>query len=260
MPYNLKDLSRAVLEKRADLGIAFDADGDRVGFLDEKGRFIFADEILLLLARDILAEDRGKKILFDVKCSQLLFEFLPQWGGIPLMHKTGHGSIKDTLRQDPKVVFGGEVSGHFYFIKDYFKIDDGFYAAAYVLRLLSEFDGPLSKMFSFVPPRIRTPEIKLPCPDEVKFQVVDKITQEFSPKYEVVTTDGVRVLFDDQSWGLIRASDTAPYLTVRVEGLTKRRVLEIKNIFADALEKCPEVADKLNRNQVYSLTGKLGYL
>lgn len=260
MPYNLKTLSRVVTEQGADLGIAFDADGDRVGFVDEKGDFVFADEVLLLLAKDILSKNKGKKILFDVKCSQLLFELLPRFGGVPLMHKTGHGSIKDTLRKNPDVVFGGEVSGHFYFVKDYFKIDDGFFAAASVLKLLSEFDGPFSAMFSFIPKRIRTPEIKLPCADEVKFKVVARVAKKLSQEYRVITVDGVRVMFDDKSWGLIRASDTAPYLTVRVEALSEERAIEIKNILAETLEKYPEVRDKLDRKRVYSLTGKLGYV
>lgn len=260
MPYNLKDLSQAVREKKADVGIAFDADGDRVGFVDEKGEFVFADEILLLLAKDILAGNKGKKILFDVKCSQLLFELLPKFGGVPLMHKTGHGSIKDTLRKNPNIILGGEISGHFYFVKDYFKIDDGFFAAAKVLELLSRFDGPFSSMFSFIPQRVRTPEIKLPCADEAKFKVVEQITEEFAKKYKVITVDGARVMFGKQCWGLIRASDTAPCLTIRVEALTAEKALEIKNILADVLEKHPEIKDKLDRKRVYSLTGKLGYL
>lgn len=259
-PCNLEDLAKKVIEKGADIGIAFDADGDRAGFVDEKGEFIFADDILLLLAKDVLLRNKGKKILFDVKCSELLPELLPQFGGIPFMHRTGHAPIKDTLRQDPDVILAGEVSGHFFFVKDYFKIDDGFLAAAKILQLLSEFDSPFSAMFSFIPKRVRTPEIKLPCPDEVKFEVVTKITKEFSQRYKVITIDGARIMFDDKSWGLIRASNTAPYLTVRVEALTEERVMEIKNVLADVLEKYPQIRDRLDRKHVYSLTGKLGYV
>jgi phosphomannomutase/phosphoglucomutase len=259
-PCNLEDLSKEVRKRKADLGIAFDADGDRVGFVDEKGNFIFADETLLILAKNILERNKGKKILFDVKCTQLLLEMLPQFGGIPLMHRTGHGPIKDTLRKDPEIILAGEVSGHFFFVKDYFKIDDAFWAAANVLKLLSEFDGTFSSMFAFIPKRVRTPEIKLPCEDRTKFKVVEKITEEFSKRYKVISLDGARIMFGSSSWGLIRASNTAPYLTVRVESVSEKRAIEIKNVLADTLEKYPEVRGKLDRKHVYSLTGRLGYI
>ncbi|GAJ09980.1 unnamed protein product, partial [marine sediment metagenome] len=186
-PMNMEDLSRAVVDKKAEIGVAFDADGDRVGFVDEMGTFVSADDILLLLSRDILLRNKGKKILYDVKCSQLLDEMIPQFGGVPIMHQTGHGAIKDTLRKDTNVIFGGEESCHFYFVENYFKFDDGFYAAAEVLRLLSESGGSFSNLLSFIPKRVRTPEIKLPCADEIKVEVVRKITENLSKKYKAIT-------------------------------------------------------------------------
>ena len=259
-PCNLEDLGREVRKSGADLGLAFDADGDRVGFVDEKGHFVFADEILLLLARDVLGRHKGKKILFDVKCSQLLLEMIPQFGGRALMHRTGHAPIKATLRKDPKIILGGEISGHFYFREDYFGIDDGFWAGANVLRLLSGFAGPFSAMFAFIPRRVRTPEIKLPCEDRVKFKIVEKIAEELAQNYKVIGLDGARVMFDDVSWGLIRASNTSPYLTLRFESVSPKKVIEMKNVVADILERYPEVRDRLDRENVYSLKGKLGYV
>lgn len=259
-PYNLKDLGKEVVKKKAEIGIAFDADGDRVGFVDEKGNFLFADDILLLLSKDILEENPGKKVLFDVKCSSLLFQILPKLGGIPLIHKTGYALIKDTLRKDREIILGGEISGHFYFVKDYFKIDDGFFAAAKVLEILSKTRKSFSSLFSFIPKTIRTPEIKLPCPDEKKFKVVEKIKENFQKKYKTITIDGVRIVFGKNTWALVRASNTSPYLTLRFEAETKEKLLEIKNIFADELEKYSEIGDKLDRKNPYSLTGKIGYV
>ncbi|MBI2463208.1 MAG: phosphomannomutase/phosphoglucomutase [Candidatus Spechtbacteria bacterium] len=259
-PQNMQMLSKRVKELGADIGIGFDADGDRVGFVDENGTFVNADDFILFLAKDALSRNPGKKILFDVKCSQVLVEMIPQLGGIPLMHRTGHANIKDTLRHDPDIILGGEKSGHIYICEDYYKIDDAFYAAALMLRLLSEHDGPFSSMFSIIPHRVRTPEIKLPCEDSVKHDVVSRVSAELSQKYNVITIDGARVMFDAQSWGLIRASNTSPYLTARFEALTDERVLEMKNIFADILETFPEIQDKLDREHVASLTGKLGYV
>ncbi|MBI2444312.1 MAG: phosphomannomutase/phosphoglucomutase [Candidatus Magasanikbacteria bacterium] len=259
-PLNMKDLMAAVKETKADIGIAFDADGDRVGFVNETGEFVFADEVLLLLAKDALTRHPGKKILFDVKCSQLLPELIPTLGGVPLMHRTGHAPIKDTLRRDAEVILGGEVSGHFYFVENYVKADDGFWAAAEVLRLLAASGGSVSQMFSFIPSRVRTPEIKLPCADTAKFAVVKAVTERFSATHDTITIDGVRVIFDSESWGLVRASNTSPYLTIRLEAPTAERALEIKKHLAEVLDTFPEITEQLDREHVYSPTGKLGYL
>lgn len=259
-PQNMKDLSKKVVELGADIGIGFDADGDRAGFIDEKGNLILPDNLILLLSRDILSRNKGKKILYDVKCTHVLEELIPTFGGIPLMHRTGHAPIKDTLRKDLDIILGGETSGHFFFVEDYFRIDDGFYAAAYILKLLSESKVPFSKMFDFIPKRIRTHEIKLPCDDKVKFKVVDAVRNIFKKKYKCILLDGVRVVFDDKSWGLVRASNTSPYLTIKVEAPTEEGVIKIKNILADVLDNYPEIQDRLDRKNVVSFTGKLGWL
>lgn len=258
-PQNMADLGKKVREVDADLGIGFDADGDRMGFVDENGEFVSADLLLLLFAKDALSRNPGKKILFDVKCSQLLEELVPQYGGIPLMHQTGHAPIKETLRKDSDIIFAGEVSGHFYFVEDYFKIDDGLFSAARMLEIFSRQSGFFSSLFTDIPMRVRTPEIKLPCADEIKFDIVEKIKKNFEGKFPLVLIDGVRIQVTKTGWGIVRASNTSPYLTVRVEGESDEEVLKIKNILSDELEKFPEIGDKLNRQKVAVLEGKLGW-
>lgn len=260
LPKNVKELGKVVVESGADIGIGIDADADRIGFLNERGEFIFSDDILLLLSRDVLSRNPGGKILFDTKGSKLIADMVPQFGGVPFMHRTGHANIKDTMRKDTSIVLAGEASHHLFFAEDYYRIDDGFYGIAQVLRLLSEFHGSFSQMFTWIPKRVRTPEIKLPCYDEVKFDVVGRIRDSFMEKHEVITIDGARVVLDDTTWGLVRCSNTSPFLTIKLEAETEKRFLEMKNILADELEKHPEVRDRLDRKNVYSLTGVLGYV
>lgn len=187
-------------------------------------------------------------------------ELIPKFGGSPLMHRTGHAPIKETMRRDLDIILGGEVSGHFYIVEDYFKIDDGIFAAAKIMEIFSKSTGPFSALFADIPRRVRTPEIKLPCADELKFQVVQKIKEVLAPQYKVTEIDGVRIQLSEKGWGLIRASNTSPYLTIRVEAESAEEVIRIKNILADVLEKFPEVTDKLNRKEVATLTGKQGWL
>jgi phosphomannomutase/phosphoglucomutase len=259
-PWMMRDLQQKVLEVKADIGIAFDADGDRLGVVDENGKFIDADRVTLVLAKDILTRNPGKKILYDVKCTRLLEEFIPKFGGIPLMHVTGHAPIKATLRRDLDIIFGAEVSGHFYHCEDYFKIDDGLYSAGKVLSLLSGTEKKFSQLFDEFPQTVMTPELKLPCVDEIKHKVVDEASVYFRNTYKTINIDGVRIIFSETSWGLVRASNTGPYLTIRVEANTEEEVIKIKNLLADQLEKYPEIDDKLDRTTVTSHTGKLGWV
>ena len=259
-PQNMVFLQKAVVEMKADVGVALDADGDRAGFVNEKGEMLSGDDILLLLARDVAKRLPGHQVLFDVKCSQLMEEMLPQFGMKPLMYRTGHAPIKDMLRKDTDIALGGEVSGHFYFVENYTRSDDGFYAIAQVLKILSEQDKSFSEFMKFIPQRVRTPEIKLPCKDEVKFVIVDKVREELLKKYKGNTIDGVRIQFTKNSWGLVRASNTSPYLTIRVEGISVEEVLHIKNELADVLDQFSEIEEKLNRKEVASPTGKLSSL
>ncbi|EKD43098.1 MAG: hypothetical protein ACD_72C00462G0006, partial [uncultured bacterium] len=259
-PQNLKDLQKAVLVNHADAGIAFDADGDRAGFVDEKGEIILSDDLLVVMAKDVLSRHPGKKILYDVKCTGLLDKFVKEYGGVPLMHRTGHAPIKETMRQDLDVILGGEVSGHIYSVEDYFKIDDGLWAAARFLELVSKLGCKASELIAGLPRPVRTPEIKMPIEDEVKFEVINKVAAELTKHYTVSLIDGARVQFSPDSWGIVRASNTSPYLTLRFEAETIEEVLRMKNIIADELEKYPEIGDKLNRTEVATLTGTLGWV
>lgn len=259
-PHMMVDLAQKVRDHHADIGIGIDADGDRFGSVDEQGNFISADRVILLLAKDVLGRHPGKKILYDVKCSRLLNDLIPGFGGVPLMHVTGHAPIKQSLRDDPNIILGGEVSGHLFFVEDYYKIDDALYAMATIIKILSDRGQKYSELFSEFPATVMTPELKLPCEDSVKHQVVNEIAQHFAKDHQTVTIDGVRVIFSPTSWGLIRASNTSPYLTIRVEADTESEVIQIKNSLADQLEKHPEIGDRLNRHAVTTRTGKLGWV
>lgn len=259
-PQFLKDLGTLVLKENADLGMALDADGDRVGFVLEDGRPIESDLILLALAKDVLARFPKKKVLFDTKCSQLLTELIPTFGGIPYMHRTGHAPIKETMRKDPDIILAGEKSGHFFLAEDYFKFDDGLFAAARVLDLYIRYGQKFSELFANFPRRIRIPEIKLPCVDEKKFDIMKRVQDDLSKKFPSITIDGIRIQISATGWGLIRPSNTSPYITVHAEGSSSEEVIKIKNILADELEKFTEITDHLNRREVATLTGKLGWV
>lgn len=259
-PWMMRDLQKKVIECGADLGMAFDADGDRLGIVNEKGEFVVADHTLLLLAREALKNNPGKKILYDVKCTRLMETLLPQYGGVGYIHPTGHAPIKATLRKDPEIILAGEVSGHFFLCEDYFKIDDGLYAAGKMLAILSASERKASQLYSEIPVTIMTPELKLPCGDAIKHKIVEYVAQNFDGVYNTIKIDGTRVVFSDTSWGLVRASNTGPYLTIRVEADTPEEVIKIKNVLADQLENFPEIEDKLDRTCVTSHTGRLGWL
>src|SRR3989338_5709643 len=252
------DLEKKVLEAHADLGIGFDADGDRVGFVNEQGKFVEADLTMLVFAKDVLSRFPGKKILYTVKSSQLPAELVPKYGGVPVMHRHGHAPIKETLLRDPGVVFAAEDTAHFFFAEDYFKIDDGLFAAAKLLEMMDRRQVPFSSLLEGIPERVRTPEIKLPCADEKKTEIVARICENLRGRFPSVLLDGIRIQVSETGWGLIRQSNTAPYLSVRAEGASEAEVLKIKNILADELEKFPAIMDRLNRSAVATLTGKLG--
>ncbi len=255
---NLTELAKRVKKEKADLGIGFDADADRVGFISENGDFIASDLVLLVFAKDILSRYPGKKIAYDVKCSQLLEDLITKYGGIPVMHRTGHAPAKAALREDGDIIFSGEFSGHFFFVDDYFKIDDGLYGAARIMEIMSRQNCSFSSLFDDIPKRVSTPEMKLPSSDEAKFGIVESVRKSLAKKYPLITLDGVRFKMSKTGWGLFRASNTAPYLSLRVEGETKEEVLKIKNIIADELEKFPDIFDKLDRNNIATI-GKLGW-
>ncbi len=238
-PKNLQDLIRVVLEERADVGIGFDGDGDRIGVVDDRGRIVWGDELMILFWREILPKHPGAQAIVEVKCSQALVDEIRRLGGRPFFYKTGHSLIKAKMKE-VGAVFTGEMSGHMFFADEYYGFDDAVYAAARLLRILSGTDRPLSALLADVPRYHATPEVRVPCPDDRKFAVVDQLVRQFKERYEVVDVDGARVLFPD-GWGLVRASNTQPVLVVRAEGTTPEALRRIQKVLEDALARFPEV-------------------
>lgn len=226
---NLKELIRLVKKHKADVGIAFDGDVDRLGGCDDRGRMLWGDQLLVLFAREILKEKPGATILGEVKCSRSMYEEIKKAGGNAVMWRTGHSHIKSAMIR-LKAELAGEMSGHMFFKHRWYGFDDAIYAGCRLLELISRSDKPLSEMLDTIPTRYSTPEIDFPCPDEKKFDVVKKAIQYFKDKgYEVVTVDGARIEFED-GWGLLRASNTSPKLVMRVEADTRKRMEEIRRM------------------------------
>ncbi|MDQ3064057.1 MAG: phosphomannomutase/phosphoglucomutase [Acidobacteriota bacterium] len=223
---NLQDAIRAVKETGADLGIAFDGDGDRIGIVDETGRIIWGDELMILLSREILKENRGATIIAEVKCSQNLFDDIAQNGGKPLMWKAGHSLIKAKMKETGAVL-AGEMSGHIFFADRFYGFDDATYAGARVLEILSKTDKSLSELLSDLPETFSTPELRIGCADERKFEIVRKIADEFSTTNKVITIDGARILFAN-GWGLVRASNTQAILVLRFEADSEENLAKIR--------------------------------
>jgi len=238
-PANLRDLRRAVLDSGADLGVAFDGDGDRLGVVDEKARIVWGDKLMVLFWREILARHPGAVALIEVKCSDLLVEEVRRLGGVPVFTRTGHSLIKARMRE-LGALFAGEMSGHMFFADEYYGFDDAFYAAGRLLRLVAAADRPLSEMLSGLPAYYSTPETRIPCPDTAKERVVRGIRDAFAATNEVIDVDGARIVFPD-GWGLVRASNTQPAIVARCEARTPEGLERIKAALGEALAAHPEV-------------------
>ena len=227
IPENLSDLIAAVSREGAELGLAFDGDADRIGLVDETGRIIWGDHILILYARDVIERTgKGQPIIFDVKCSQALTDEITRAGGVPVMWKTGHSLIKDKMKEQGAPL-AGEMSGHMFFSEGFYGHDDALYGAARLLRIIASTPQTVAERLSDVPPFVTTPEIRVECGDDRKFDLVEKAVAHFRSKYDVIDVDGVRVLFGD-GWGLIRASNTQPILVTRYEARSAARLDEIR--------------------------------
>ncbi|HHS12413.1 MAG TPA: phosphomannomutase/phosphoglucomutase [bacterium] len=235
----IEPLRKAVIKEEADLGIGYDGDSDRLGVIDEQGRVVYADKLLAILAREVLDRNPGATIPFDVKCSQLLFEEIKKAGGKPLMWKTGHSLIKKKM-QEVNAPLAGEMSGHIFYKDRYFGYDDGIYASFRLVEYLSSQRKSLGRLVDELPQFVSTPEIRITCPDEDKFKVVDALTEDFRKTHEVVDVDGARVLFGD-GWGLVRVSNTQPILVLRFEAKNEARLKEIQNLFREKLSAFPAV-------------------
>jgi len=243
----LEDLIEKVKEEDADIGIAYDGDADRVGFIDDSGNIIRGDEALILFSREILSREKKVKIILEVKCSQALVEDIKRNGGIPIMYRTGHSFIKKKMREE-NAILAGEMSGHFFFSDNYYGYDDAIFASARMLQIISNSDRRLSEIIKEIPKYFSTPEIRVPCPEERKFEIVDEIRRKFEKKFDVIDVDGARIQFDD-GWGLVRASNTEPAIILRFEGKTKLRMNEIKELILRELRKYPEISKSLETMQ-----------
>ncbi len=225
---NLQDTISSVQTSGADLGIAFDGDGDRIGVVDENGRIIWGDELMILLSRSILATNPGATIIAEVKCSQNLFDDIAAHGGVPIMWKAGHSLIKAKMKETGAAL-AGEMSGHIFFADRFYGFDDATYAGARVIEILSKTDLPLSALLADLPKTFSTPELRVDCSDDTKFDVVAKVVEYFSRDRKVIAIDGARILFE-HGWGLVRASNTGAILVLRFEADSDEHLTEIREI------------------------------
>lgn len=235
----LTDLSDMVRSKGAELGIAYDGDGDRLGVLDERGEIVWADRLMVLFARQIIPKHPGASIVFDTKCSMGLIEEIEKLGGRPVMWKTGYPLIQSKMLET-SAPMAGEMSGHLYFADEYHSFDDALYASCRVLSLVSALDGPFSKAVESVPDYPSTPEIRTKCPDDKKFEVIERMKKLFRQKYETIEIDGVRAQMKD-GWALIRASNTEPVIVLRFEARSEARLREIMDEVRGVLSSEPSV-------------------
>jgi phosphomannomutase/phosphoglucomutase len=227
------ELIALVKDKKAAFGIAYDGDADRIGVVNDLGNVLFGDELLLLFSRFILQKTPGAAIIGEVKCSQTLFDDIEKNGGRPIMWKAGHSLIKSKMKEE-KALLAGEVSGHLFFADRYFGFDDAIYASIRLLEIISSSNMKISEILSDVPHTFTTPEIRVDCPDLIKFQVVDEVKAYFQKKYTIIDIDGVRIPFGD-GWGLVRSSNTQPVLVLRFEALSEERLHVIRGIMENVL-------------------------
>ena len=233
LPENLKHLVQRVSDTSADLGIAFDGDADRIGVVDRKGKTLWGDQLMIIFSRDLLKRHPGAKIIGEVKCSQVLYDDIRKNGGVPIMWKAGHSLIKAKMKEEGALL-AGEMSGHLFFAERYFGYDDAIYAGARLLEILTNGNKDLDELLAGVPSLVNTPEIRLDCPDDQKFQIVADLASEFKKQYQVIDVDGARVVFEG-GWGLIRASNTQPVLVLRFEAEDQKTLQEIQKIFMNKL-------------------------
>jgi phosphomannomutase/phosphoglucomutase len=252
-PETTKALEAKVVEIGADLGLGFDGDSDRCGFIDNHGHHIAADRLLALLARDLLQRRPGVPIVFDVKASQALPDEIRKYGGVPVMWKTGHSLMKLKMHEIGSPL-GGEVSGHLFVGEDYYGFDDAPLIALKTLEIIAKQDKTIAELFEEMPHLDATPEIILSAPDNLKFRIIDDIRDELSKNYEVVALDGARAIFEN-GWGLVRASNTQPAITLRFEAYNNQQLVEYMMRFKRLLDKYPEVDQEKLQDQITAFSG-----
>ncbi len=232
---NMAELVELVKGKGLDVGFGFDGDGDRIGVVDRDGKMIFGDQLMIIFSREILARKPGATFIGEVKCSQTMYDDIEKHGGRAIMWKTGHSLIKQKMKE-VKAELAGEMSGHIFFADRYLGYDDAVYAACRLLEILASTGKSLGELLEDVPETYNTPEIRVDCPDKIKFEVVRKVTEHFQALQKVIDIDGARILFDD-GWGLVRASNTQPALVLRFEALSPEALEKIRATVESALEK-----------------------
>jgi phosphomannomutase/phosphoglucomutase len=236
---NLQDLIKSVKDEGADIGIAFDGDGDRLGVISNLGEIIYPDQLMMIFSRAVLENREGKEIIFDVKCSNILAKIISEAGGIPVMSPTGHFHIKNALKQT-NAPLAGEMSGHIFFNDQWYGFDDGHYSAFRLIEIMKNSESSLGSLFQNLPKVCSTPELNIRVDEDKKFQLVeDFVLKSNFDDAEKITIDGLRVNFDD-GWGLLRASNTTPKLVLRFEAVTPKRLNEIKNLFLNQLKRIDE--------------------
>ncbi len=233
-PEALEELIQMVKTEKADLGIAYDGDSDRIGVIDDEGSIIWGDKLMILLARDILPNNPGAAIISEVKASQLLYDEIERLGGRPIMWKTGHSLIKKKIKEE-NALLAGEMSGHIFFADRFFGFDDAIYSSARVLEILSRTDLKLSQLLADLPPTFNTPEIRVYASDEVKFKIVEQVKEELAQKYPIIDIDGVRAIYPT-GWALVRASNTQESLVLRFEAKTPEDLEIIKQEVETTIE------------------------
>ncbi|KKU48508.1 hypothetical protein A3H10_02265 [Candidatus Uhrbacteria bacterium RIFCSPLOWO2_12_FULL_46_10] len=241
----MEHLAEKTKNVSADLGVGYDADGDRAGFVDNAGNIIWPDQIAMILARDILARYPNRSIVFDVKCTQALIDEINASGGKPVMWKTGHSYIRRKA-QEVDAVFAVEKSGHFFFREGYYGYDDGLFASLKVIEILSKQALPLSELMTQFPRYETSPVWHAPCADEIKYQIVDRLTAYLKKTYgadKVIDINGARVQFED-GWGLVRASSNVPALVLVFEGKTAEARDRIESIFKEILAQYVEIGQE----------------
>ncbi len=242
---NLADLIATVKESGADLGLAYDGDSDRAGFVTDAGGIVRGDQALILFSRDVLTRKKGAPIIFEVKCSQALLEDIEAHGGEPVMYRTGHSFIKKKMKEIDAPL-AGEMSGHFFFAEDYYGFDDGIYASAKMAEIVAKSGKTAAELLAGLPRYVNTPELRVSVPEDRKFKIVKEVTNTFREKFgdKVVDVDGMRLQLPN-GWGLVRASNTTPLLVLRFEGKTQEDLDAIRKLVVDELWKYDELAEGL---------------
>jgi phosphomannomutase/phosphoglucomutase len=240
---NLGDLVETIKSKGLRVGLAYDGDSDRLGVIDADGTMVWGDQLMILFARQVLETNPGATVIMEVKSSQTLFDDIAKHGGRPIVWKTGHSNIKQKMKEE-HALLAGEMSGHLFFADRYFGFDDAIYASGRLLEILASTGKTIRELLADVPKTFTTPEIRVDCPDDVKFGLVDELTALLKKDYPVIDIDGVRVVFPE-GWGLVRASNTQPALVLRFEAQSKEQLREYRRVLVSLLRGRVELPAEL---------------